>query len=129
MLGDYKNSKKQGDAGLGVAIAYFCGLGYPVSVPLTDSQDYDLVVEIEGDLKKIQVRTTKYKTKSGSYCVGLRVLGGNAKKNFVHKKCSEMTYDFLFVVTGDGTRYLVPKEKLGNSALTFSGDRLQYKVE
>ena len=37
-----KNSKKQGDIGLGIAIGWFATQGYTVCVPLTDSQDYDL---------------------------------------------------------------------------------------
>lgn len=39
------NPKKQGDAGLGVAIGWFTTHGYTMSVPLTDSQDYDLIVD------------------------------------------------------------------------------------
>ena len=46
----YKNSKKQGDAGLGIAIEYFTTKGYCVCIPLTDSQEYDLVVEIQNKL-------------------------------------------------------------------------------
>ena len=40
-----KNSKAQGDIGLSQAIAYFAKEGYTVCIPLTDSQDYDLIVE------------------------------------------------------------------------------------
>lgn len=49
-LNEHKNSKKQGDAGLGEAIAYFTRLGYTVQLPLTDSQDYALVVDIDGNI-------------------------------------------------------------------------------
>ena len=41
----FSNSKKQGDWGLGRAIAYFTLKEYTVSVPLTESQDYDLIVD------------------------------------------------------------------------------------
>lgn len=54
----FKNTKKQGDYGLGSAISYFTSQGYNISIPLTDSQDYDLVVEdTAGFLKKVQVKT------------------------------------------------------------------------
>ena len=53
----FKNSKKQGDAGLGQAIAYFTSQGYDVSLPLTDSADWDLIVEMESGLKRVQVKT------------------------------------------------------------------------
>lgn len=39
------NSKKQGDIGMCYAMAYYAKLGWTVSVPVTDSQDYDLVVD------------------------------------------------------------------------------------
>ena len=45
----FKNSKKQGDAGLGQAIAYFTMLGYDIALPLTDSADWDLIVEMDED--------------------------------------------------------------------------------
>lgn len=38
-----KNTKEQGTIGLGKAIAYFTSRGFVVSIPLNDSQDYDLV--------------------------------------------------------------------------------------
>lgn len=114
MLSGFKNTKKQSDAGVGLAIAYFTMLGLTVSIPLTDSQDYDLVVEIDGVLKKVQVKTTNMQESSGSYAVSLRILGGNAKANFVSKHNSEMVYDLLFVVTGDGSKYLIPRETLAH---------------
>jgi hypothetical protein len=46
------NSKKQGYLGLGVAIGWFCQNGYVVNIPLTDSQEYDLVVDNGQGLKK-----------------------------------------------------------------------------
>ena len=123
----YKNTKKQGDFGLGAAIAYFCSEGMPVSVPLTDSQDYDLVVEFEDGLKKIQVRTTTQKSKSGFYIARLRVCGGNSKKNFVHKRGSDLNYDFLFVASGDGRMFLMPKPTNENE-VTLNHDYDKFEV-
>ena len=67
------NSKKQGDVGLGMSIGWFASQGYTVSLPLTDSQDYDLVVEIEGVLRKVQVKTSKYK-RDGYFNFNLSVI-------------------------------------------------------
>ena len=39
---EIKNSKDKGRAGLSLAIAYFGCNGYTISVPLNDTQDYDL---------------------------------------------------------------------------------------
>ena len=38
-------NKEKGNTGLGMAIAYFVANGYVVSIPLNDTQDYDLVIE------------------------------------------------------------------------------------
>ena len=35
-------NKEKGNSGLGMAIAYFTTSGYIVSIPLNDTQDYDL---------------------------------------------------------------------------------------
>ena len=97
---------------MNLVLLYFTLLSVPVSIPLTDSQDYDLVIDLPEGLKKVQVKTTGYKVKSGSYSVGLRVLGGNTKKNFVHKKADQIFYDYLFIVTEANTKYLIPKKDI-----------------
>ena len=101
------NSKKRGDAGLGAAIGYFALEGYTVLVPLTDSQSYDLVIEVNDKLSKIQVKTTIAKTRNGNYVVELRTKGGNKHSEKV-KHFGELDADYLFVLTGDGDRYLIP---------------------
>lgn len=100
------NSKKQGDVGLGDAIAYFCANSYTVCIPLTDSQDYDLVVEKDSILSRVQVKTVWSKSDHGVYRVNLKVCGGNRTfqkiKNFDSSKV-----DFVFVLTNDNERYLI----------------------
>ena len=41
--------------------------GYTVSILLNDTQDYDLIVDINGLLKKVQVKGTLFRTKYGIY--------------------------------------------------------------
>ena len=43
----FETNKEKGNSSLGIAIAYFSTNGYTVSIPLNDTQDYDLVVEKE----------------------------------------------------------------------------------
>lgn len=120
MLQEYKNSKKQGDAGLGIAIGYFTTIGHGVLIPLTDSQDYDLVID-DGSLKKVQVRTTTDLTKHGKYRVQLSVKGGNKSRNTV-KVFDPKLVDLLFVVTGAGARYLIPSQTIAaKHQLTLDG--------
>ena len=44
-LGSQYSNKEKGNAGLGIEIAYYSANGYTVSIPLNDTQDYDLVVD------------------------------------------------------------------------------------
>lgn len=112
MFDECRNWKKQGDMGVGAAIAYFAMQGHTVLFPLSDSEDYDLVVDISGDLLKIQVRTTQNKSKYGIFEANLKVCGGNTKRNYVHKTGNMLSYDLLFVLTSDGDQYLLPKEEI-----------------
>ena len=43
----FSSHKERGNSGLGMVIAYFSTNGYVVSIPLNDTQDYDLVIEKE----------------------------------------------------------------------------------
>ena len=131
MFHNCKNTKKQGDVGLGGCISHFCNLGYTVSIPLTDSQDYDLVVEFpELGLQKIQVKTTNSKSSGGKYIVGLRITGGNSKSNFVNKLNTEIFYDQLFILTSVGDKYLIPKDIIKNNknSINLGENYLQYKI-
>jgi hypothetical protein len=124
-----KNSKQQGDIGLGSAISYLTMMGYTVSVPLTDSQDYDLVVDIEGKLNKVQVKTTSQKSSNG-YEVELRTLGGNQSWNGVAKFFNSQRVDYLFVVTENGRRFFIPAESIeAKSRVTIGNEKYnEYEI-
>ena len=111
MFKECKNTKQQGNIGLGSAIQYFSQKLYTISLPLNDSQDYDLIVEdYDGTLKKVQVKTTFHLTSHNIYQVNLCINGGNSKINYRHKDGNEVLYDWLFVLCDNGDRYLIPKE-------------------
>lgn len=130
MLKEYKNSKKQGDAGVGAAIAYFCKEGWHVSIPLTDSQDYDLVIDYGDGLKSVQVKTTTFKTKRGIFNVSLTTKGGNRTWNGISKSLVDSSVDFLFVITKNGDKYLFPMSEMNNRSTINLGKKYQkYKVE
>ena len=48
----FSTNKEKGNSGLGIAIAYYSTNGYIVSIPLNDTQNYDLVVEKDNILKR-----------------------------------------------------------------------------
>lgn len=129
MLKDKKNSNKQGDVGMGIAIGWFAQNEYTVCIPLTDSQDYDLIVERDGVLERVQVKTTSYKTPYDNYKVELRVKGGNKSgtgktKNF---DCSKV--ESVFIVTQDNEKYYIPTVGLNNcSSITLGEQYKKYKV-
>ena len=131
MFKNCKNTKQQGNIGLGTAIQYFTQNLYSVSLPLNDSQDYDLIVEDrDGTLKKVQVKTSTQKSKYETYAINLRVLGGNSKQNYIHKKANEVIYDWLFILCENGDRYLIPKETIKDikSTITVGKEYLEYKI-
>ncbi len=48
----FNTNKQKGNTGLGIAIAYYTSNGYTVSIPLNDTQDYDLIVDKNDILNK-----------------------------------------------------------------------------
>lgn len=81
------------------AIATFTKLGFDVSIPLTESAAYDLVIDSPEGLKRIQVRFTS----NGE--VDLRRIHSNSK-GYVIKKTKIDAYDWLYVLDR-GTEYLI----------------------
>ena len=120
-------TKKQGDVGVGRAIAYFTGLGYSVSVPLTESQRYDLVVDDESRLYRVEVKTTRHRrNEKSSYIVLLSTQGGNRTWSGKKRAFSMDDADLVFVSTDGGNNYLFPSDLLdgkSNLSLTSKLDR------
>lgn len=110
---NYKNTKQKGNVGIGAAIAYFTLQGWPVAIPLTDSQEYDLIVEIDNELNKIQVKTSDYRVSSGAYEVSLKTSGGNRSRNY-KTAFDGSKVDYLYIYTGDGVSYFIPTSLLDN---------------
>ena len=55
---------------------------YVVSIPLNDTQDYDLIVEKNGILQRVQVKATGCIGKGGNYQVALKSCGGTKGKTY-----------------------------------------------
>lgn len=113
----FRNSKKQGDAGLGQALAHFTSLGLDVALPLTDSADWDMIVEIDGELKRVQVKTST-QMKGVTEIFDASVHGGNKTYNNAScKKISDQSWDYIFLYhLTTGKKALIPK-----AALTTNG--------
>lgn len=129
LLPKQKNSKKQGDVGLAIAIAWFAEAGYNISIPLTDSQDYDLVIEHEMNFSSVQIRTTYHKNPKGNYRANLRVMGGNRSGSGKVKKFDPNRVHFLFIITENKDKYFIPcKHLMLVNSITLSEKYSQYKV-
>lgn len=103
----------KGNTGLGKAISYFTEQGYIVSLPLTDNQCYDLIIEKDGKLQMVQARFTGQKAPSGSYICRLQTK--NAKKTYY---CIGDTFcDLLFCYCENGDQYLIPVKDIYSSTM------------
>lgn len=109
------NTNDQGNVGLGRAIAYFTTVGWAVSLPLNDTQAYDLIVDSGTQLHRVQVKTTNLKNKYGNYRLRLSTRGGNwhgpsKKERLFTGECC----DLIYVLTGEGQEYLIPAEDVAH---------------
>ena len=124
MFRNTETTNQQGNVGLSFAIAYYSKLGYFVSVPLTDSQDYDLVIDNKEKLLKVQVKTVIHRSDNGNFEVNLATKGRSTTKKFDENNC-----DLLFVLTEDGTCYSIPRNEItATKALTLGNKYSGFKV-
>jgi len=111
-----RTTQKKGDTALAQCIATFTRLGYDVLLPLTESAAYDLAIDVDSKIFRIQV---KY---SSSREVDLRNIHSNAR-GYVVKKAKQNSYDWLYVLCSDNTEFLVQECLDGRRSVTFYDDR------
>ena len=123
----FNTNKEKGNSSLGIAIAYYSSNGYTVSIPLNDTQDYDLIVDKDNILKKVQVKSSACKTKYGNYQVALKSCGGTKGKTY--KTVKETNVDEVFILLENLEMYIIPIKELHNkSTLTICNKYNKYKV-
>ncbi len=115
---------------MGLAIAWFASRGHTVCTPLTDSQPYDLVVDMGEGLQTVQVKTTTCKDKRrNQFAVNLRTMGGNRSGTGKVKKLDKDSLDYLFIFTEAADQFLIPTTELrGTSGITLGPKYEQYRV-
>lgn len=99
-------TQHKGDIAVSQAIASFTKIGYDVSLPLTESASYDLIVDTGKALKRVQVRYSSVRQ------VALRRIHSNSK-GYVVKKTKTDAYDWLYIYKNSGEEYLI-KQCLSN---------------
>lgn len=104
-------NKDRGRAGMSLAIAYFGSNGYTVSLPMNDTQWYDLIVEKDGIIQTVQCKFSS----SENAEVSLTSKGGT--NGSVYDKVTEHPLDLLFCADKNMNLFVIPMEdiiKYGN---------------
>ena len=95
------NRKAIGRIGLSMAINYFTINGYTVSIPINDTQWYDIVVEKDGLFQTVQCKAT-----SGDV-IDFRSTGGTKGIEY-DNLLNHSELDYLFCVNGNLEMWLIP---------------------
>lgn len=106
-----RNTQRKGDYAVTHAIMSFTKCGYDVSIPITESAAYDLVLDIGDSLKRVQVRYFSGKQ------IELRRIHSNSN-GYVIKKTKPKAYDWLYALNGDGKEYLFKECFDGRRSIT-----------
>jgi hypothetical protein len=114
-------------AAIAEAISWFLRRGYIPSIPVEPTQ-YDLIVESDTGFKRVQVKSTTV-TERGRWLVGcsrqVYESGGNRKRTAY----TANEIDFLFIVTSNNDKYLIPIAVTnGNKTLTLDDKYAKYKI-
>jgi len=121
----FETNKDKGRAGLAAAIGYFGTQGYTVSLPLNDTQDYDLIVD-NGSLSRVSCKATSQRTQYGVSVVSLRNTGGT--KGSVYGREQDKNIDYVFVLNEQQEMWLLPKEILTSNSINLGDNYNQYKI-
>lgn len=127
-LKDKKNTRCQGDVGLAEAIAWFTRNNYTVCVPISDSQRYDLIVEKDSIMKRVEVKTTYFVNPHGNFVVALKTCGGNRSGQKI-KYLDKNEVDILFILTEENSKYIIPVEAVPKGAVSLGVKYDMYKIQ
>jgi hypothetical protein len=109
------NPRRQGDIGEAVAAAWLVRAGFGIWVPFGHSPDCDLIAQRGNRVWRVQVKTaTAFRKRR--YVVELATRGGNQSWNGITKRFSFDRCDWLFVLVGDGRRWLMPSTAVEGTA-------------
>lgn len=124
----FETNKEKGNSGLVAAIGYYGMLGYIISLPLNDTQDYDLIIDNGEKLLKVQVKATAQRSPQGYTIVNVCSTGGT--RGTVYKTVKDTNVDILFVLTELQEMYEIPiEEVITTKTLTLGPDRQHFRVD
>jgi len=97
-----RTTQRKGDYAVARAIAAFTKASMDVSLPLTESAAYDIVVDNNGCLYRVQVRYVSGRE------VELRRIHSNSR-GYIVKKTNENAYDWLYILNSSDEEFLIKK--------------------
>lgn len=109
-----KTNKDKGRAGLSLAIAYYGTQGYTISLPLNDTQWYDLIIEKDNIFQTVQCKFTA----SANNSISLRSTGGT--DGSVYDILLKHPIDILFCADKDMNMYSIPVQDLKDFGVSNS---------
>lgn len=101
-----ETNRDKGRAGMALALAYFGTNGYTISIPLNDTQWYDLIVEKDGIFQTVQCKFTASKNKE----IVLKSTGGT--KGIVYDSVLNHPLDLLFCADDEQNLFVIPMQDL-----------------
>jgi hypothetical protein len=104
-------TQRKGDIATARAVATFTALGYDVSLPLTESAAYDLIVDGEAGLQRVQCKFCSTRE------VNLRRIHSNSQ-GYVVKRVAPNAYDWLYVLRPTGEEFLIKRCHAGRRSVT-----------
>lgn len=99
-------NKDRGRVGLSLAIAYFGANGYTVSLPLNDTQWYDMIVEKDGVFQTVQCKFSS----SENAEISLTSKGGT--HGTIYDRVVDHPLDMLFCADKNSNMYVIPMKDL-----------------
>lgn len=101
------SNKIKGNFGLSIAIGYFGSYGYTISIPLNDTQWYDLIVEKDNIFQTVQCKFC------GSQNNELKLTScGGTNGKIYDRLVNHPNLDILFCVDKDMNLFLIPMKDL-----------------
>ena len=122
------NRRQQGDLGEASAIEWFTRAGAVVSTPLGHSPDYDLIADLGNQILRVQAKASAQlsKTPNGHvrFPVQIATNGGNQSWTGQCKRFDSERFDYLFALTRNGRRWLVPSHAVeSGNVITLGGPK------
>ena len=99
--------KQTGRIGLSMAINYFTIQGYTISLPMNDTQWYDLIIEKDGIFETVQCKATE----TEESIIDFRSTGGTKGSEYDNIR-NHKDLDYLFCVNKDLNMWLIPVKDL-----------------